>query len=232
MKFFQKVIDHFFKKKKHKSCIDTSCIIDINPLDLKKVRLNVQGKNNVIKIGSLSEKMFSIIDISIYGDNCSVYIDDNFYTSYGIHILLGLNHQNYGKIENTHLKIGKDTSIESARIVTFNSNCSISIGNECMLSENIMLYNTDSHPIYNKGTGKIINYVKNLTIGDHCWLGMNVKILKNVSIADGCIVGAEAVVTKSILESNCIIAGIPARIVKKGVDWKKSDKNWIKGVVC
>lgn len=27
-----------------------------------------------------------------------------------------------------------------------------------MLSENIMLYNTDSHPIYDKSTGKIINY--------------------------------------------------------------------------
>ena len=95
-----------------------------------------------------------------------------------------------------------------------------------------MLYNTDSHPIYDKETGKILNYVKDMTIGNHCWLGMNVKLLKNTSIADNTIVGADAVVTKNFNEPNCILAGVPARIVRKNVDWKRSDIKWINGEEC
>lgn len=186
MNLFKKL---FKRKRSPKNIFDKSSIIDVNPMDKHRINLNIQGKNNVIKIKSLSEKMLCTIDISIYGDNCSVEIDENFYSTYGVHILLGVNHKNYGKINDTHLKIGKNTTIEGARIITFNSKNTISVGDDCMLSENVMLYNTDSHPIYDKETGKILNYVKDMTIGNHCWLGMNVKLLKNTSIADNTIVG-------------------------------------------
>lgn len=227
MSFFKNI----FKLKK-KQEFDSSNIIDINSSALHKVNLNIHGKNNKIEIKNLSEEILSKIEISIYGDNCSVFIDENFYTSYGIHILLGLNHKNYAKINNTHLKIGKNTSIEGARIITFNSNNTITVGDECMLSENVMLYNTDSHPIYNKETGKIINYVHDMTIGNHCWLGMNVKILKNSFIADNCIVGADSVITKKFTESNCILAGVPAKVGRKNIDWKRSDIQWVNGEIC
>ena len=220
------------RKKKTKLEFDSSNIIDINPLDLNKVNLNIQGKNNKIEIKNFSEEMLSKIEISIYGDNCSVFIDENFYISYGVHILLGLNHKNYAKINNTHLKIGKNTTIESARIITFNSNNTISVGDECMLSENVMLHNTDSHPIYNKETGEIINYVHDMTIGNSCWLGMNVKILKNSFIADNCIIGADSIITKKFTEQNCILAGVPAKVVRRNIDWKRSDIKWVNGEIC
>ena len=229
MNLFKKL---FKRKRSKKNIFDESSMIDINPLDKHRINLSIQGKNNVIKIKSLSEKMLCAIDISIYGDNCSVEIDENFYSTYGVHILLGVNHKNYGKINDSHLKIGKNTTIEGARIITFNSKNTISVGDDCMLAENVMLYNTDSHPIYDKETGKILNYVKDMTIGNHCWLGMNVKLLKNTSIADNTIVGADAVVTKNFNEPNCILAGVPARIVRKNVDWKRSDIKWINGEEC
>lgn len=230
MSFLKKI---FHKKKQEPNRVaDDSTVIHIHPEDSHKIWLNVQGKNNVINIGKLSPKIVGDIHISVYGDNCSVNIGDRFFTCYGVHILLGLNHENYGKITASHLKIGNNTSIEGARIITFNSHNTISVGDECMLSENIMLYNTDSHPIYDKSTGKIINYVKDMTIGRHCWLGMNVKMLKNTALPDNTIVGAQAVITKSFTQPNCIIAGMPARVVKQNVEWKRSDIRWVKGEEC
>lgn len=231
IKIIQKIIDKLRgKKKKIANNLDISNIININPADINKIRLQITGKNNIITIGRLSEKMLSEIDISICGDNCSVCIGDNFYTSQGTHILLGCNHENYGKIKDTHLTIGTNTTIEGARIITFNSHSTISIGNDCMFSEHITIYNTDSHPIYDITNGKIINYVKNITIGNHCWVGMDVKIMKNTSIADNCIIGAGAIVTSPITQANSIAAGIPAKIVKENTTWKRSDKNWIQGI--
>lgn len=220
------------EKSREEITEESSCRVDIHPQDRDKVRLHIAGSHNTVRIGKLSEQMHSFIDISIYGDCCSVVIDDNFYTTSGVHILLGLDHHNYGKIEHSSLHIGKDTTMESARIITFNSHAAIVVGSDCMFSENVMLYNTDSHPIYDRYSGEIMNYVGNMTIGDHCWLGMNVKILKNVSLAEGCIVGAEALVTGNITEKYCILAGVPARVIKRNVAWKRSDRRWIRGRVC
>ena len=169
MSFLKKI---FHKKKQEPNRVaDDSTVIHIHPEDSHKIWLNVQGKNNVINIGKLSPKIVGDIHISVYGDNCSVNIGDGFFTCYGVHILLGLNHENYGKITASHLKIGNNTSMEGARIITFNSHNTISVGDECMLSENIMLYNTDSHPIYDKSTGKIINYVDS----EACFFGFLFK---------------------------------------------------------
>ena len=96
-----------------------------------------------------------------------------------------------------------------------------------MLSENVILYNTDGHPIYENDSKKLINRVENLTIGDHCWLGMNSRILKGTFISNGTIIGADAVVTGKHFTENCCLAGNPAKIVKENICWKRSDYNWI-----
>lgn len=54
---------------------------------------------------------------------------------------------------------------------------------------------------------------KPVTIGDHCWIGMNAVILPGVVLGDHTTVGAGAVVTHSF-EGNCVVAGNPARVIK------------------
>lgn len=56
---------------------------------------------------------------------------------------------------------------------------------------------------------------KDISIGDRCWIGMNVVILPGVKLGSGTIVGAGAVVTHSFVEGNCIVIGNPARLLKK-----------------
>lgn len=55
---------------------------------------------------------------------------------------------------------------------------------------------------------------RDVTIGEHCWIGMNSVILPGVTLGNHTIVGAGSIVTKSFPEGNCIIAGNPAKILK------------------
>lgn len=57
--------------------------------------------------------------------------------------------------------------------------------------------------------------VKDVVLGEKCWIGMNSVILPGVVLGDSTIVGAGSVVTKSFMEGNCIIAGNPAKVIKK-----------------
>ena len=56
---------------------------------------------------------------------------------------------------------------------------------------------------------------KNISIGNYCWVGMNVVILPGVELGDFTIVGAGSVVTKSFPDGYTVIGGNPARILKR-----------------
>ncbi len=76
-------------------------------------------------------------------------------------------------------------------------------------------------------SGKILNSVREMKIGNHCWVGRNVTILKNTKLADDTIVGFGAVVSSSFAESHTAIAGNPAKVVKKGITWAQRADGYI-----
>jgi len=96
---------------------------------------------------------------------------------------------------------------------------SISIGNDCMFSGNVEIWNSDTHLITDLN-GNFVSLPCPVTIGDHVWLGKASKILKNVTIGNNSIIGMSSVVTKDVPEHS-IAAGNPARIIKKQINWEK-----------
>ncbi len=88
-----------------------------------------------------------------------------------------------------------------------------------MIAEDVTFYGTDGHPIFDLDTGEIINKVKELNIGNHCWIGRKATILKNSIIADDCIVGYGSVVAGKFLDKHCAIA------VKKNITWDSCSNN-------
>jgi len=102
----------------------------------------------------------------------------------------------------------------------------IEIGDHCMLSSRIIVDRTDHHPIYDLSTRLKINHDQDVIIGDHVWIGRDVRISKGSRIGDDAIVGQASLVT-GYLKGNSVYGGIPARCIKEGVTWSRMNFNSI-----
>lgn len=103
--------------------------------------------------------------------------------------------------------------------------CDISIGRWCMFSRKIEVRVTDAHSLIDAETGRRLNQPGPITIGDHVWVGLGVVINKGVTIGADNVIGAGSFVNRSFVDQQCVIAGAPARIVKRGVTWNRSQKD-------
>ncbi|WP_202961173.1 acyltransferase [Candidatus Symbiobacter mobilis] len=116
--------------------------------------------------------------------------------------------------ENATLEIGNNTYIASNAVIKCKKK--VKIGDECAVSWNVTILDSDFHPWSSEGVANVIS--EDVIINNRVWIGNNVIILKGVTIGNGSIVGAGSVVTKNVPD-NCLVAGNPARIIKKGVAW-------------
>lgn len=94
----------------------------------------------------------------------------------------------------------------------------ITIGNQCLLSWDILIMDTDWHVITDS-EGNVQNPPKSVQIGDHVWIGCRVTITKGVSIADGSIIAAGSIISKDITEPYCIVGKCPQQIIRRNVLW-------------
>lgn len=99
---------------------------------------------------------------------------------------------------------------------------SITIGHGVVISERVVIRDSDNHAIISTENGELKSDEKPeaapIVIQDHVWLGMNVIVLKGVTIGEGAIVAAGSVVTKDV-PPHCLVAGVPAKVVKTEVTW-------------
>lgn len=98
----------------------------------------------------------------------------------------------------------------------------ITFGNDCLLSWDILIMDTDFHTIKN-ADGIIINEPRSIHIGNHVWIGCRNTILKGVTIVDNVIVSANSTITKSISEYDSIIGGVGTNvaILKRNINWEQ-----------
>lgn len=132
----------------------------------------------------------------------------------------------YTNSSNNTIVIGNEVIVNADKHCPIRMNAcngsSITIGDHCLLSNNIEIHTSDYHPIY-KGEEKQSTSAS-VVIGEHSWLGLRSVVLKGVNIAPNTIVGACTVVTSSNSSQYTAIAGNPARVVKEGVRWKFSER--------
>lgn len=166
----------------------------------------IHGRGNTIYIRS---KLSKNVRIVIYGNSHRLTIEENVAFSKGII---------WFEDNGCEIFIGSKTTIGEAVLSAAEDGRKIIIGADCMFSKGIKISTTDSHSIINLETGERTNQAKDVTIGNHVWIGQNVTINKGVEIGQNSIVAGHSVLTKSI-PSNCIAAGVPGRVVKSQVDW-------------
>lgn len=205
-------------------------------------RLNIKGKNNIVvavkagkllKLGRKDVKKFG--KIRICGNNNRIYIYDPINPSnVKITILSDNNVINIGQNCNLNdtnilmergndnqLHIGDNTYISKIHFyISAGAKCSI--GQDCLISQDVQVWASDFHALLNNDTKEVINKPKDiLTIGNHCWIGANVVFTKHAKVADNTVVANAAVVSKVFTETNTVIAGNPAMVVKRNIDWDK-----------
>lgn len=67
-----------------------------------------------------------------------------------------------------------------------------------MLSNNLILRTSDSHPINDMNNDKRINLAKDVVIGENVWIASQSIIMKGAKIGDSAIIGSRTFVTNKI----------------------------------
>ena len=198
---------------------------DIDEALLPYIKLSIQGEDNHISLKNITCSESSKFNINICGNNNTININSVSINA-NLNLTLGQQHKNFGPIINSSFIIKKHTSIESLEYITYNSHTECIIGENCMLSYNIILYNTDAHAILEYPSNKLVNYVKGIFIGNHCWIGRNVTIMRNTTIPDDCIIGAYSLASGNFKSSHSIYAGNPAKLIKTNRTWSFNGKQY------
>jgi acetyltransferase-like isoleucine patch superfamily enzyme len=181
-------------------------ILILNDTFIERSSIIVEGISNEIVIhGYLSKTK-----INVWGTNNQITIHPNVKLNNSTLVLRG---------DNCKIEIGNGSTFGSIYMVCMGKNNFIKIGKNCMFAENIDLWATDSHPIFNSDN-ELINPSKPISIGDFVWIGAKCSILKGVTIGSGSIVGMSSIVTKNI-EAATLNVGNPLRCIKTSVRWER-----------
>ncbi len=85
----------------------------------------------------------------------------------------------------------------------------INIGQEVLISRNVLIYDADHHKIVDcEGNQK--NEARTTNIGDHVWIGLRATVLRGSTIGDGAMIAAGSVVGGKI-KPHTMASGDPAR---------------------
>lgn len=190
---------------------DKSNRIIMGKIKIYNSQFILNGINNCVKLND-STKIINGLSIKIYGDDNKIFIDKNA-CIYGLRIVV--------RGTSCRVFIGKDFSENINCMMTcMGKENFIKIGNDCMFSENIDIWNTDSHLILDF-SGNIVNKNKSIVIGDHVWIGKNCSILKGINVGNNSVIGMSSVVTRNV-DCGSIYVGNPARKVKGDITWSRN----------
>lgn len=123
------------------------------------------------------------------------------------------------------ISVGKNANVQfGANFNSTGNNAIISVskitfGDNCQLSWDILIMDTDFHPIYST-KGDRINHSKPIIFGNNVWIGCKCTILKGVEIGNNVVIAAGTQITRKKDGqdySNAIIADCNEVKVVKGI---------------
>ncbi len=113
--------------------------------------------------------------VQVFGEGNTVEIDPSVTTFVG---LIRIGDPDI-PVRGCAVCVGKKTSCGGANIMLYENNSTVHIGEGCMFSFGIEIWASDSHSIINAHSKKLLNWGKEIFIGDRVWIGMRAIVLKN-----------------------------------------------------
>lgn len=142
---------------------------------------------------------------SIWNNRGAIYFLGNAHLGHGTRI------NNLGRIVfGERFGISANTTIDCNKEIVF--------GDDCLLSWDILIMDSDTHKVINMKTNKRINEDRSIYLGNHVWVGCRSTILKGSRISDNTVIAAGSVLADSVEENNVVI-GSRGHIIKKDIDW-------------
>ena len=119
----------------------------------------------------------------------------------------------------SRLHLGAETSMTGAALLAQEGGL-VRLGRDCMIGKETNIRNSDSHGLH-AADGRRLNPARDVLIGDHVWLGIDVFVCKGAKIGDGAMVGACSMVSGE-LPAKCLAVGRPAVPVKADIRWTRT----------
>lgn len=181
----------------------------------KNVSVTLRGSNNRIAIDAKAriKKLNLVMDC----DNGTLTVGPNSKHGFDMSIRIG---------QDATVAIGADVTTTSRCIVSAVEGATVSIGNDVMIASETQIRADDGHPIFDVRTGKRVNPVKDIRIGDHVWLAAQAVALAGANVGNGTVVGFRSLVTGR-LPNNCVAAGSPARVVRRHIAWERPHLSFV-----
>jgi len=219
----------------------------IEKFDLEKnnYRLVIKDENFIIKNMNKSNKIYIKDNISLAkynidffnSENSTIYIGSNLKGNINIKVhtensmvYIG-NNCNLKKViidsnqKNDFIAIGNNVFANinnqwRSGLRSGGENPAIIIGDDCLFGADVLIRNTDAHPIYSIESSVAINNPKSIVlIEPYVWIGAKVNLLKDIKIGACSIIALGSIVTKEMPRFSTI-KGVPAKgVVNKDLFW-------------
>lgn len=172
--------------------------------------------NSVVFLG---KNLKGAISISVHGSDSLIYIGNNCQ-------LKDLAIRSFQS--NDVIVVGNQVTTTSKNVWISGNGAgqakpSLLIGDDCMFSYDVVLRNSDGHPVISMEDDRQLNQPSaSLVIEPHVWIGERTAILKDVVIGACSVVALGAVVTKSMPRQS-LISGVPAKAARMdGKIWSRT----------
>lgn len=119
--------------------------------------------------------------------------------------------------DNATVVFGDGFSANRNFILYYNEK--IIFGKNCMLGWNVQIIDGNAHKVIEKKREKDTKCT--IIIGEHVWIGAEVKICRSVMIGNNSIVAYSSIITGGKFPDYTMLGGYPAKIIKEGVNWRK-----------
>lgn len=164
-------------------------------------------------------------NILIIGENANLFGQFHLLNNDGL-VIIGGNQVHVSKVDvtfhgNKNLFFwGAKGSSNGFHACLQGQNGSVIIGEGSMFATQIMIRDSDMHPIISMEDGSWLNKPQDVLIEPHVWVCQDALIMKGTKIGFGSIVAARALVSGPVPEFS-LAAGMPAKAIKTGVSWDR-----------
>lgn len=176
----------------------------------KDITIRFRGKNNTLVVADTAK--LGPVSFNFDCDNGRIELGGNTgYAAFTAFIRVG---------QDSTISTGQNVTTTSRVTMSASEGASIRVGNDVMIAAGIELRTDDAHPIFDVRTGKRVNPAKDISVGNHVWLGNKAMLMGGASVGNGSVIGLSAFV-KGEIPNNCVAAGAPAKVLRKNIAWER-----------